>query len=91
MLGGVFECGRVGVFEGFKLRFALVGEGIAHFGSLVVGTDELADVAAEGIIGEFYVVGEVVGSILNGMVGGAAVGIEQGNWRMWEFINVGIR
>lgn len=80
VLGGVFEGGWVGDSKGFQLCFALVGEGVAHFGGLIVGTDELADVAAEGIAGEFYVVGEVVSSILNGMVRGAAVGVEQ--WDM---------
>ena len=49
VLGGLFEGGRVGVGKGFQLGFALVGEGIAHGGSLVVGADELTDVASEGI------------------------------------------
>ena len=52
VLGGATEGGGVGVGKGFQLGFALVGEGIAHCGGLVVGADKLADVAAEGIAGE---------------------------------------
>lgn len=49
VLGGAAEGSGVGIGEGFQLGFALVGEGIAHCGCLVVGAGKLADVAAEGI------------------------------------------
>ena len=49
VLGGAAEGGGVSIGESFQLGFALVGEGIAHCGCLVVWTDELAAVAAEGI------------------------------------------
>ena len=87
VLGSMAEGGRVSIGEGFQLGFALVGEGIAHCGGLVVGAYKLADVAAEGIAGEVYVGRQGLGTVLDGVVGGTPVGVEQGDLGMLECLN----
>ena len=87
VLGGATEGGGVGVGKGFQLGFALVGEGIVYCGGLVVGAYKLADVAAEGIAGEVYVGRQGFGTVLDGVVGGTPVGIEQGDLGMLECLN----
>lgn len=57
----------------------LVGEGEACRCRLIVGADELAAVAAEGIAGEVYFGWQGFCAVFDGVVGGAAAGVEQGN------------
>lgn len=49
-----------------------------HGGCLVVWADELAAVAPEGITGEFDVGREGISTVFDGVVGGAATGIDLG-------------
>lgn len=79
VFGEAAEGGGVGFGKGFELGFALGGEGVADGGLPVVGADELAAVAAKGIAGEADVGREGFGTVFDGVVGGAACGVEQGD------------
>ena len=46
---------------------------------MIVGADELAAVAAEGIAGEVYLGWQGFCAVFDGVVGGAAAGVEQGD------------
>ena len=76
VLGEAAESGFVGLGELFQRGFAVVGEGYGSGGLLVVGTRQLADVAAEDITAGVERRGQFGSTVLDGVVGGAATGID---------------
>jgi hypothetical protein len=68
VLGGVFECGWVCVSKFLQLLFVLVGQLVAYYSRLVVGTCQLADVATESILGKMNVGWQTVCTVLDGMI-----------------------
>ena len=76
VLGEATEGGFVGLGELFQFGFAGIGEGDGNGGLIVIGTGQLADVAAEDITAGVERRRQFGCTVLDGVVGGAATGID---------------